>query len=153
MRVGEAIREVLANRITRGLKTPGVGFCTITGVDVTKDLAQAKVFVSVFGPEKEQEATLAALRRAAGYLRGEVGREVRMRGAPTLLFVLDTSVERGARVGDAINRARAQDAQLAALRGEAPPDAAIKSKETAHGEDHTRGEAGHVGDAGEPPAR
>ena len=50
-RVGEAIREILAQAVTRGLKTPGVGFCTITGVEVTKDLRQAKVFVSVYGDD------------------------------------------------------------------------------------------------------
>jgi ribosome-binding factor A len=160
IRVAEAIREVLAEKLMRGLKTPGVGFCTITGVDVTKDLAQAKIYVSVFGPAAEQEKTLEALRKAGGYLRGEVGRELRLRLSPSLIFSLDNSVETGARVSDAINRARADDAQLATMRGEkpAPPiDPAknpAKPLEAAHGEDHASpGKTGHAGGAGEPPAR
>jgi ribosome-binding factor A len=120
VRVGEAIREVLAEKVMRGLKTPGVGFCTITGVEVTKDLRDAKVYVSVYGPPAEQQATLAALTRAGGYLRGEVGREVRMKFAPNLVFILDHSVERGANMDAAIKKARQADQDLARLRGDPP---------------------------------
>ncbi|MEW5852562.1 MAG: 30S ribosome-binding factor RbfA [Myxococcota bacterium] len=123
-RVGETIREVLAERLVRGLKTPGVGFCTITGVEVTPDMSHAKVFVSVYGSAAEREGTLKALNRASSYLRGEVSRALRMKVTPTLVFHYDESLDRAARVDAALKRALEEDRALAAQRGEgAPSDA------------------------------
>lgn len=119
--MGEAIREFLAERLQRGLKTPGVGFCTITGVDVTADLRQARAYVSVYGDAAERNRTLEGLARAAGYLRGEIGRALRLKFAPELEFRYDESIERGARVDAVLREALAQDRALAVQRGEPVP--------------------------------
>lgn len=102
-RVNEALREVLSGAVARGVKDPRVGFVTITSVDATTDLRQAKVFVSVLGTGTQKDATLAALRSAHGFLQGVVNDELHLRRTPTLEFVYDTSVDRGMRV-DALIR-------------------------------------------------
>jgi ribosome-binding factor A len=101
-RVDEAIREVLSETIP-SLKDPRVGFVTVTGVETTSDLKQAKVWLSVLGTKREQEATLAALEGAAGVLQAEVNRQLHMRRTPQLLFAYDPSVERGVRISKLID--------------------------------------------------
>ncbi len=100
-RVGEAIREVLAEEIVR-LTDPGLGFLTITGVDVAPDLAHAVVHFSVFDPQ-ERDATGRALGRARPRLQGRVGASLRLKRTPELRFVPDAGIESGERV-DAILR-------------------------------------------------
>ncbi len=98
-RVNEALKEVLSGAIARGVKDPRIGFVTITSVDATTDVSQAKVFVSVLGSAAEKEATLAALRSAHGFLQGVVNDELHLRRTPALEFVYDTSIDRGMRIG------------------------------------------------------
>lgn len=97
-RVAEAMREE-ASAILRQLKDPRLGFTSITRVDVSRDLRHAKVFVSVLGGEEERQATMAALERARGYVRSELGRRIRLRFTPEIQFVLDRSIEYGDRIG------------------------------------------------------
>ena len=80
------------------LKDPRIGFVTVTGVQATKDFAQATVFVSVLGTESEQERTLAGLKAAHGVLQAHVARELRLRRTPVLSFEYDPTVERGVRL-------------------------------------------------------
>ncbi|MBI5497292.1 MAG: 30S ribosome-binding factor RbfA [Deltaproteobacteria bacterium] len=135
IRVGEAIREVLAEALMRGtLRTrEPLAFTTVTGVEVTKDLREAKVFVSVYGTDAQRKTTMEALTKAQGFLRGEVGRALRTKHTPSLAFVHDASVERGARVGAAIREARARDDELARERGDAPAAAPPAKTEGEHG--------------------
>jgi ribosome-binding factor A len=98
-RVNEALKEVLSGAIARGVKDPRIGFVTITSVDATTDVSQAKVFVSVLGTAAEKEATLVALRSAHGFLQGVVNDELHLRRTPALEFVYDTSIDRGMRIG------------------------------------------------------
>src|SRR5262245_24793859 len=91
-RVDEAVKQVLSEAIP-GLKDPGLGFVTVTGVQTTRDLAQATVWVSVMGGERQQERTLAALERAAGLLQGRLARELHLRRTPQLAFAYDHAVE------------------------------------------------------------
>lgn len=119
-RVAEVVREILAVEVQGGLKDPDVGFVTVTGVEMSKDLRNAKVFVSVMGTEPERRKSMAALKRAAGYLRGECGRALQMAFAPELDFKLDGSLERGMSVDGLLKRVREEDAALARLRGEEP---------------------------------
>ncbi len=114
------MREILATEVQGGLKDPGLGFVTVTGVTVSKDLRNAKVHVSVMGTDAEKRNSMAALRRASGYLRGECGRSLQMAFAPELDFKLDGSLERGMAVDDLLKKAREEDAALARLRGEEP---------------------------------
>jgi ribosome-binding factor A len=101
-RVNEAIRQVLSDALP-GLKDPRIGFVTVTGVEATKDFAQATVFVSVYGSESERERTLAGLEAARGVLQAEVARELRLRRTPVLSFAYDPAVERGVRLGRMID--------------------------------------------------
>jgi ribosome-binding factor A len=96
-RVDEAVKHVLSEAIPE-LKDPGVGFVTVTGVKTTSDLAQATVWVSVLGSERQRSRTLEALERASGVLQGRIARELRLRRTPQLSFAYDQSVERGVRM-------------------------------------------------------
>jgi ribosome-binding factor A len=98
-RVAEAIREEVANFLAEGVKDPRVvGLVTVTGVDVTRDLRHAKVFVSILGSEAERAATLDGLASVASHLRPRIGRALRLRLAPEIAFHLDESIARAARI-------------------------------------------------------
>jgi ribosome-binding factor A len=76
-------------------KDPRLGFVTVTGVDVSPDLRQARVFVTVFGDRVEVKNTLAGLTSAASYFRRLLGQTLSLRYVPELSFKLDTSLEYG----------------------------------------------------------
>jgi ribosome-binding factor A len=97
-RVNEAIRQVLSDAIPT-LKDPRIGYVNVTGVEATKDFAQATVYVSVYGSESEQQRTLEGLEAARGVLQAQVGRELQLRRTPGLSFEYDPAVERGVRLG------------------------------------------------------
>ena len=99
-RVNEAVREVVSARIAGGLRDPRIGFVTVTSVDTSPDLRQARVYVSVLGSAEEREATMAGLESAHGLLQQSVARELRMKNTPTLQFVFDESIERGMRISE-----------------------------------------------------
>jgi ribosome-binding factor A len=108
-RVNELLREVIADEVTK-LKDPGLGFLTITAVDTTPDLRSAVVFFSVLGTEEEEEATAAALKRAASHIQTSVGRQVRIKYTPVLEFRRDDALERGLRINQILREIEAQDA-------------------------------------------
>jgi ribosome-binding factor A len=99
-RVNEAVREVLSARIAEGLKDPRIGFVTVTAVDTSPDLRQARVYVSVLGDPEEREQTLAGLASSHGYLQTRIAAELRLKRTPTLEFVYDESVDRGMRISE-----------------------------------------------------
>jgi ribosome-binding factor A len=107
-RVAGTLRRELAQLIQAEVKDPEVGFIGLSDVEVTRDLAHAKVFVTVFEPEKA-EGSIKALNKAAGYLRRRLGQEMRIRAVPELHFVHDASVETGQRMDDLIEAALAAD--------------------------------------------
>lgn len=95
--VGRLIQENLSEVIQRRLKDPLVGYLTVTGVRVTKDLKTARVFISVLDAA-EKDATIDALKRATSFLRRELSSRLRMRHTPELVFSYDDTMERGARI-------------------------------------------------------
>ena len=97
-RVDEAMRQVLGDALAQELKDPRIGFVTVTDVKTSPDLRHARVYVSVLGSETEQEATLAGLQSAHGFLQGRVASELRLKRTPELHFELDHTAERAARV-------------------------------------------------------
>ncbi len=103
-RVAGQIRRDLARIIQQEIKDPKVGFISLSDVEVTRDLSHAKVFITVFEPEKAEE-TLKALRHAAGFLRVRLGRELRLRHVPELHFQHDDSVEKGSHIDQLISKA------------------------------------------------
>ncbi|GIO53213.1 30S ribosome-binding factor RbfA [Paenibacillus cellulositrophicus] len=97
-RVGEQIKKELSQLIQSELKDPRIGFVTVTGVDVTNDLSQAKVYLSVLGDNEQKNNTLKALEKANGFLRSELGKRVRLRHTPELIFKFDESIAYGSHI-------------------------------------------------------
>ena len=98
-RVAESIREQVATFLAESAKDPRItGMVTVTGVEVTRDLRQARVFVSIMGEESARASTLEGLRSLAGHLRSRQGRSLRIHSAPELDFRLDPSIAHAARI-------------------------------------------------------
>lgn len=97
-RVADQIRMEIADILMRKVKDPRVGFVTVTGVDVTADLKQAWVYVTVLQQGAQEADTLDALSRAEGFIKSELGRRLKLRYVPALTFMKDTSVDRVTRV-------------------------------------------------------
>ncbi|MFS1513156.1 30S ribosome-binding factor RbfA [Chengkuizengella sp. SCS-71B] len=97
-RIGEQIKKELSLILQTDIKDPRVGFVTVTGVEVTNDLSQAKVYLSIFGSEKEKNDSLQGLSKASGYIRSELGKRIRLRHIPELIFKIDSSIEYGNRI-------------------------------------------------------
>ena len=110
-RVGDQIQRDLAQLIHREIKDPRLGMVTINHVKVAKDLGYADVYITVLplNGMDEAEATansLAVLKNAAGFLRAELSRQIKLRVMPNLRFHFDESVERGRHLASLIERAR-----------------------------------------------
>ena len=101
-RVGEQIQKEVSALLVKGLKDPRVGFVTITGVEVTPDLHLARIYYTVLGDEKMRRETAEGLCSSIPYLRRELGRSLRMRYTPDLLFEYDASLEYGNRIENLI---------------------------------------------------
>ena len=107
-RVNEAVRQVLSEAVNE-LKDPRIGFVTVTGVETSSDLREARIYVSVLGSERERARTLEGLAAAHGLLQARIGRELRMKRTPQLAFEYDPTVERGVRMGKLIDELAPDD--------------------------------------------
>jgi len=93
-RLNSLLREVISEVIRKDVRNPLVAeLVSVASVEITKDLRQAKVFISVIGSEQERKETLEALQTASGFIAVNASKKVRMRFFPTLTFKLDTTVE------------------------------------------------------------
>jgi ribosome-binding factor A len=92
------LQAEISDIIRNSLKDPRVGFTSITTLEVSNDLRHVKAFVSVLGDATEQEATLTALNRAAGFIRSEVGKRITLRHTPEIIFRLDDSIAHGTHI-------------------------------------------------------
>ena len=108
-RVAEQMQRDLALLIQQEIKDPRLGMVTVSGVDVSKDLSLAKVYITVMGENPDIELTLDILQKASGFLRHELGRNSNMRALPQLKFFYDESISRGAELSELINEAIASD--------------------------------------------
>ena len=106
-RVGEQIRQELADILWREMKDPRVAGVTLTAVDVTQDMEHAKVYFSLLSGTPEEVAK--ALGHAAGFLRTELAHRMRLRMVPRLTFHFDESIERGNRLSSLIDQAVEED--------------------------------------------
>ena len=97
-RVGDQMRAVLAELVQREVQDPGVGFVTVTEVRMSSDLQYATVFISVMGDGDCETQSLASLRRAAPFLRSEVGKRLRLRHTPALRIQLDQTLAQSDRI-------------------------------------------------------
>jgi ribosome-binding factor A len=97
-RVAEEMKREIANILKEDIKDPRVGFVTVTSVEVTPDFRYAKVFVSIFGDEREVNEALAGLEKASGFIRREIGQRIKLRYTPELTFRFDESIRHGAKI-------------------------------------------------------
>jgi ribosome-binding factor A len=97
-RVGEQIREDLTELLAREVHDPGVGFLTITRVEVTSDLQSARIYYTTLGDAQAPKQSARALERATPFLRRQLGRRLRLRRIPELHFFFDENIERLDRV-------------------------------------------------------
>lgn len=97
-KVGEQMKKELGEIIGRKIKDPRVGFVTVTDVQVTGDLQQATVFISVLGDMEQRENTLKGLAKAKGFIRSEIGQRIRLRKTPEIFFEFDESIDYGNRI-------------------------------------------------------
>jgi ribosome-binding factor A len=117
--MADLIREVVAQRLQKGLRDPRMGYVTITDVQVTGDLQHASIFFTVLGDDTERADTAAALKAATGMLRTEVGRNITARLTPSLEFVPDGIPENAAAIESLLSEARERDAAILALKSSA----------------------------------
>ena len=119
-RIGDQVQRELATLIPQEVRDPRLGFITITGVDVSRDVSHAKVFVTVMGensPEVIKE-NLDVLKDTAGYLRMLLGKAMKLRSVPSLHFHYDQSITRGAMLSALIEQAVTEDQRNTESDGE-----------------------------------
>ena len=105
-RVASLIRREISELLIGGIKDERVsqGMVSVTNVEVAGDLQHCKIFVSVFGSEDDRSQAMAGLKSATPFVKGELGRRLKMRRTPELLFVLDRGIERGTSVLGLLNQ-------------------------------------------------
>lgn len=118
-KMADLIREVIAQRLQKGLRDPRMGYVTITDVQVTGDLQHASIFYTVLGDETERRDTAIALTAATGMLRTEVGKSITARLTPSLEFFLDGIPENAAAIETLLREARERDAATEKLKSTA----------------------------------
>ena len=97
-RVAEEIKKEVGDILNRKLKDPRIGFVTVTDVALTNDLQHATIYVSVLGDDDEKEASIKGLNKANGFIRTEIGKKIRLRKTPEIVFEFDEAHEHGNRI-------------------------------------------------------
>lgn len=92
------VKKIISHLLQNEVKDPRVGFVSVTGIDLTKDLSECKVYVSMLGNDQEIEETMKALRSASGYLRKQVASRAKLRRTPALDFIYDESLSYGSKI-------------------------------------------------------
>ena len=105
-RVASLIRREVSELLIGGIKDERVslGMVSVTSVEVAGDLQHCKIFVSIFGSEEDRIQAMEGLRSASTYVKGELGRRLKMRRTPEVVFVLDRGIEKGTSVLGLLNR-------------------------------------------------
>lgn len=105
-RVASLIRREVSELLIGGIKDERVsqGMVSVTTVEVAGDLQHCKIFVSIFGSDADRDQAMAGLRSASAYVKGELGRRLKMRRTPEVVFVLDRGIEKGTSVLGLLNR-------------------------------------------------
>ena len=108
-RVGDQIKREISEIVQAELRDPGLGFVTITAVEVTADLKHASVYYSVLGTEEQKKSSGLALKRAAGFIQQQVGKRVRLKYLPALEFHYDRSLEYGEKIDRLLHQIEKED--------------------------------------------
>lgn len=119
--------QILKKEISRilqfELKNPKLGFVTVTDVECTRDMSQAKVYVSFLGKQERNDAGMKVLRASKGFIRSTLAKNIKARKMPDLIFVQDTSLDNGRRIENIISnlpKESAQDTEEASQTSEKP---------------------------------
>jgi len=103
-RVAEQMKKEVGDILNRKIKDPRVGFVTVTDVELTNDLQHATVFISVLGNEDEKQDSLIGLSKASGFIRSELGKRIRLRKTPEIVFQFDEAHEYGNRIDSILRK-------------------------------------------------
>ena len=104
-RVRKAVIKEVSDIIQRHVKDPRIsGIVSVTDADVSPDYKYAKIYVSIYGTDEQKEQTIEALQDSASYVRGELGKRIRLRHTPEVEFIRDDSLERGSRITELIDK-------------------------------------------------
>lgn len=120
-RVGDQIQRALAEVIGREVADPAVGRMTLSGVDLSPDLRQAKVYVTP-AEDSDGERTIDGLNRAAGFLRRRLGTRLRLKRLPRLRFVYDPTLDDACRISELLAESRDAASQSRASVKDSPPE-------------------------------
>ncbi|MBD1390699.1 30S ribosome-binding factor RbfA [Neiella sp. HB171785] len=111
-RVSQQVKKSIAMILQREIKDPRIGMVTVSDVEVSRDLAYAKVYVTfLFDDDEAIKTGMKALKEAAGYIRSLLGSEVKMRLTPELQFIYDNSLVEGMRLSNVVSSAVKEDAR------------------------------------------
>ena len=115
-KVQELMKQEISQIILQELKDPRIGFVTVTSVECTGDLREAKIYVSLMGNERQIQDCWAGLNSSLGFIRREIGRRIRLRFTPELTFELDKSLDYSAHIQELLLKIKADEAAGHALR-------------------------------------
>ncbi len=105
-RLAELIKQEISDILLREVKDPRIGFVSVTDAEVSGDLRHAKVYVSVYGTDKEKEESMKGLDKAAGYIRKLLGERITVYHTPEILFRYDNSIEYGAHISKLLDKVK-----------------------------------------------
>jgi len=108
-RVAQMVQELLGQLFARGMRDPRIGLVTITGVKMSPDLREARVYWTVHGDAGQRKQTAKGLENARGFLRREIGSEIKLRVTPDLHFTYDEAIDRGERIEQLIRQVHDED--------------------------------------------
>jgi ribosome-binding factor A len=114
-RVAQQLQQEIARILQREVKDPRVGMVTVSSIDLSRDLSYAKVYVTFFNIDNDEERIkegVAALDTASGYIRSLVGSAMKLRIVPELRFIYDNTLVEGMRLSNLVTEVRAKDKQL-----------------------------------------
>jgi ribosome-binding factor A len=141
-RVGDQIRQELSEILSRGeVHDPGIGFITLTRVQVTPDLQLARVYYTSLGDPNARKETARALTRAIGFFRRQIGSRLQLRRVPELEFRFDESIAHQDRIEQILRDIHEEDAQRAAESGSPGSDSGSPTADprSPHNDDRDRG--------------
>ncbi len=110
-KVQEFIKQEVSQMLLHDLKDPRLGFVTVTEVKVTGDLREAKIYVSLFGKDKDKKASLEALNKSRGFIRRELGQRLKIYYTPELSFEEDTSLDYGMHIDSLLKKVHKEEAE------------------------------------------
>jgi len=103
-RVAQMVQQLLGELFARGMRDPHLGLVTITGVKMSPDLREARVYWTVHGDSEQRKHTAKGLQNARGFLRHEIGMQLKLRITPELHFTYDEAIDRGERIEQLIRQ-------------------------------------------------